>query len=124
MVACEIETSIDEEARQSGATTFGRRRRLVGMGVAMAMVLSLVVALVLFVDRNGQTVQAAQSQSDGEGDSTQPQDYSTAPQPSPQPAPQPQDDSLQVWLEAQVTLSSGVMYEIIEQIPHDAQAFT
>jgi mannitol-specific phosphotransferase system IIBC component len=108
MVACEIETSIDEEARvrQSGPT-YGRRRWLVLMGVAIAMVLSLVVASVLFVNRNSETVQPTQSQSDehGDGDSTQPQNYSA-------------------WSEAKVTLGSGVMYEIIEQISHDDQAFT
>jgi len=28
------------------------------------------------------------------------------------------------WYNAEVTLTSGTMYEVIEQIPHDAGAFT
>ena len=60
--------------------------------------------------------------------SPQPGEFSTS-WPSRQPSSQPSQETssepdYSTWLEATVTLDSGVMYEVMDQIPHDSNAFT
>ena len=95
MEPAEIETLVEETPLSR--PTYHQRRWLVVTGVAIAVALSLVLTLSLLGNEH--------PKGKGRGNFPPPPDYST-------------------WLNATVTLGSGVMYQIVEEIPHDAKAFT
>lgn len=96
MEPAEIETLVEEDTPRS-RPTFQQRRWLVVTGVAIACAFCLVLTLSLLFGN---------AQPKGKGGSFLPApEYAT-------------------WLNANVTLESGVMYKIVEEIPHDAKAFT
>jgi hypothetical protein len=96
MEPAEIEMLVEEETPRS-RPTFQQRRWLVVTGVAIACAFCLVLTLSLFGN--------AKPKGKEDGSFLPSRDYAT-------------------WLNATVTLDSGVMYKIVEEIPHDAKAFT